>query len=103
MGTWWRCRLGLGELLWSHTSHHQHQQDCLCLIHLLLPMQGLDLGASSYFCPSYVPWLGIHTGNGEHPWGAAGLCGTVGFCLFTDCDVVLCRACQAFLVCWDAR
>lgn len=71
-----RCRLGLGEVLWSHTSQHQHQQEHLCLIHLLLPpnpMQGLQSFRVPFpiptppKCPGWVP----HIGNGEHPWRAS--------------------------------
>lgn len=93
-------RLGFGEVLWSHTSHCQHQQERLCLIHLLLPthpMQDLQSFRGFLAIPTLSKWPGWvpHTGNGEHSW--------VGFHLSTDPDVVLCRACQAFLACWDAR
>lgn len=61
-------------------------------------------GPSPYSYPSYVPSLGTT----QWEWGASlkgrqGCVEVVGFPLSTDSDVVLCRACQAFLVCWDAR
>lgn len=71
------CRLGLGDFLWSHTSHHQHQQELLCLIHLLPPhpMQGLQ----SFRGPLLADY---HTlGMGSIPGGQAGLCGWGGFLL----------------------
>lgn len=95
------CRLGLGELLWSHTSTNRSVYASFTSFSPHIPCRTCRaLGGFSLFLPLRSGLAGYHTlGMGSRQGCVEG----VGFHLSTDPDVVLCRACQAFLACWDAR